>query len=88
MAAELLLIVVLPVLLALAAGWDLASYTIPNGLQLALIAAFIVFVLATGMTPSMAGGRWALRYSHSVISVAATPSSSPQLLFGLVWIAI
>ncbi|MGA7676027.1 MAG: prepilin peptidase [Rhizomicrobium sp.] len=56
MAAELLVIVVLPALLALAAGWDLASYTIPNGLQLALIAAFVVFVLITGMTPSVAGG--------------------------------
>ena len=50
MGAELLVIVVVPALLALAAGWDLASYTIPNALPLALIAAFIVFVLVTGMT--------------------------------------
>src|SRR5581483_5060472 len=49
MAAELVVVVVLPVLLALAAGWDLASFTIPNFLPLALIAAFAVFVLATGM---------------------------------------
>ena len=56
MAAEFLVIVVLPALLALAAGWDLASYTIPNRLQLALVAAFVVFVLATGMTPSMVVG--------------------------------
>ena len=55
MAAELLVIVVLPALLALAAGWDLASYTIPNRLQLALVAVFVVFVLATGMTPGMVG---------------------------------
>jgi prepilin peptidase CpaA len=56
MTAQLLVIAVLPALLALAAGWDLASYTIPNRLQLALVAAFVVFVLATGMTPSMVGG--------------------------------
>jgi prepilin peptidase CpaA len=49
MAAELLVIVVLPILLALAAGWDLASYTIPNRLQLALVAAFVVFVPVSGM---------------------------------------
>ena len=55
MAAELLVIVVLPLLLALAAGWDLASYTIPNLLQLALVAAFVFFVLATGMPHGMLG---------------------------------
>ena len=55
MAAELLVIVVLPLLLALAAGWDLASYTIPNRLQLALVAAFAVYVLATGMTLGVLG---------------------------------
>ncbi len=56
MAAELLVIVVLPLLLALAAGWDLASYTIPNRLQLALVGVFAVFVFAAGMTPGMLGG--------------------------------
>ncbi|HXC54270.1 MAG TPA: prepilin peptidase [Rhizomicrobium sp.] len=56
MAAELLILIVLPVLLALAAGWDLASFTIPNYLQLALIAAFAVFVVAIGMTPGAIGG--------------------------------
>ena len=55
MTAEVLVIAVLPALLALAAGWDLASYTIPNWLQAALVAAFAVFLLAAGMTPAMAG---------------------------------
>jgi prepilin peptidase CpaA len=55
MVAELLVIVVLPALLALVAGWDLASYTIPNRLQLALVAAFVVFVLVTGMAPALLG---------------------------------
>lgn len=49
------MIVVLPALLALAAGWDLASYTIPNRLQLALVAAFVVFVPASGMTFGVLG---------------------------------
>jgi prepilin peptidase CpaA len=56
MTAELLVLIVLPVLLALAAGWDIASFTIPNFLQLALIGSFVVFVLATGMAPAAIGG--------------------------------
>jgi prepilin peptidase CpaA len=55
MGAELLVIVVLPALLALAAGWDLASYTIPNRLQLVLIAAFAVFVAVSGMSAAVLG---------------------------------
>lgn len=54
--AELVVLVVFPALLALAAGWDIASYTIPNFLQLALIGAFAVFVVAAGMAPAMIGG--------------------------------
>ena len=56
MAAELLVLIVLPILLALAAGWDIASFTIPNFLQLALIASFCVFIVATGMAPAAIGG--------------------------------
>jgi len=44
MGAEILVMVVLPVLLALAAGWDLASFTIPNLLSAAVAAAFILFL--------------------------------------------
>jgi len=55
MSGELLVIVVLPALLALAAGWDLASYTIPNLLQGALLLAFIAFVFATAMAPLAIG---------------------------------
>lgn len=53
MAAEFLVLFVFPLLLILAAGWDIASYTIPNFLQIALLASFAVFVLATGMAPQM-----------------------------------
>ena len=56
MLAELLVLIVLPALLALAAGWDIASFTIPNYLQLALIAAFAVFVIAAGLAPAAIGG--------------------------------
>ncbi|HUO89172.1 MAG TPA: prepilin peptidase [Rhizomicrobium sp.] len=55
MTAELLVLVVLPALLALAAGWDIASFKIPNVLQLALIAAFAVFVVAAGLAPAAIG---------------------------------
>jgi len=55
MITELLVAFVLPALLAAAAGWDLASYTIPNFLSLALAAAFAAFAIATGMTPGTAG---------------------------------
>ena len=46
MLAEILVLIVLPALLAIAAGWDIASFTIPNFLQGALIACFIGFAAA------------------------------------------
>src|SRR5580698_4498353 len=53
MIAELLVLLVLPALLATAAGWDLASFTIPNFIQVALLAVFVVLVFALGMTPGV-----------------------------------
>jgi prepilin peptidase CpaA len=50
MIAEVLVLVALPLLLALAAGYDLASFTIPNFLNLAVIAVFPLFALAAGLT--------------------------------------
>ena len=50
-----LVMVVLPSLLALAAGWDIASYTIPNRLQLVLIAAFAVFAVRAGVSTTQLG---------------------------------
>jgi prepilin peptidase CpaA len=49
MFAETLVIVALPLLLAAAAGWDVASFTIPNFLTLALFAVFAVFAVAAGL---------------------------------------
>jgi prepilin peptidase CpaA len=55
MAAELLVLFVFPLLLILAAGWDIASFTIPNFLQAALVLSFVAFVVATGMAPAAIG---------------------------------
>jgi prepilin peptidase CpaA len=59
MGAEILVLLVLPALLALAAGWDLASYTIPNVLPLAIIGAFLVFALVAGLSGAVFGGHLA-----------------------------
>ncbi len=50
MIAQALVLVALPLLLAVAAGYDLASFTIPNFINLAVIAAFPLFALAAGLT--------------------------------------
>jgi prepilin peptidase CpaA len=47
--AEFLVFAALPALLVAAAGWDIASYTIPNYLQLALFGTFLLFALVAGM---------------------------------------
>lgn len=49
MIAEILVIVALPLLLLGAACWDLASFTIPNFINVAVIAIFPVFALAAGL---------------------------------------
>ncbi len=55
MMTEILVIGVLPALLAAAAGWDIASYTIPNVLQAALLGGFVVFVFVAGFSPAQVG---------------------------------
>jgi prepilin peptidase CpaA len=55
MVAEVLVLVALPLLLAVAAGWDLASFTIPNFLSLALLGAFALFALAAGLSLPVIG---------------------------------
>jgi prepilin peptidase CpaA len=52
---EFLVFAALPALLIAAALWDLASYPIPNFLQLALLACFVIFALEAGMAPSAVG---------------------------------
>lgn len=55
MIAEILVLVALPLLLALAAGWDLASFTIPNFLPALLFAGFGLFAIAAGFTLPVIG---------------------------------
>ena len=55
MFAQFLLLMAVQALLAAAAVWDLASFTIPNYLSLALTALFGVFALATGVSAAGAG---------------------------------
>ena len=55
MIAEFLVLIALPALLSVAAGWDLASFTIPNFLQLALLAGFGLFVAAAGLSLPLIG---------------------------------
>jgi prepilin peptidase CpaA len=46
---EFLVLILVPAVLIAAAGWDLASFTIPNFLQAVLLAGFAIFALATHM---------------------------------------
>lgn len=49
MIQEFLVLVLVPAVLIAAAGWDLASFTIPNFLQAVLLAGFAVFAVASHM---------------------------------------
>lgn len=55
MIAEILVIVALPLLLAAAAGWDLASFTIPNFLTAAMLGLFVLFAVAAGLSLTVIG---------------------------------
>ena len=55
MIAEFLVLIALPALLVAAAGWDLTSFTIPNGLQAALLGAFVLFIAAAGLSLPVVG---------------------------------
>jgi prepilin peptidase CpaA len=49
MVQEFLILVLVPAVLIAAAGWDLASFTIPNFLQGVLLAGFAIFAVFTKM---------------------------------------
>jgi prepilin peptidase CpaA len=55
MIAEILVLIALPLLLLGAACWDLASFTIPNFINVAVIAIFPVFTLAAGLPLTIVG---------------------------------
>jgi prepilin peptidase CpaA len=52
---ELLVLVAMPALLLAAGLYDLASFTIPNFLSVALAASFLVFAAAAGFSPVLLG---------------------------------
>jgi prepilin peptidase CpaA len=70
MFAEVLVLIALPLLLAAAAGWDMASFTIPNFLNLTLIAAFAVFALVAGLSFSAIG--WHLLAGAIALTIGFT----------------
>ena len=49
MIPEFVVLVLVPAVLIAAAGWDIASFTIPNFLQAILLAAFVMFAVVTKM---------------------------------------
>jgi len=53
--AQFVVLVLVPAVLLAAAGWDLASFTIPNFLQLLLLCGFATFAILTGMGPGAIG---------------------------------
>jgi prepilin peptidase CpaA len=55
MIAEFLVATALPLLLIAAAGWDMASFTIPNFLTMTLGGAFAIFAIAAGLAPAAIG---------------------------------
>ena len=50
MLAEALVLIVLPLLLIAAAGWDITSFTIPNFLTATLTVLFAVFAVSAGLS--------------------------------------
>ncbi len=65
--STVLVLMVFPALLALAAGWDLASYTIPNRISLAIIAVFAVFAISAGLSGAQIG----LHLAACLVALAA-----------------
>jgi prepilin peptidase CpaA len=53
--AEVLVVILLPLLLVASAGWDMASFTIPNFLNLAVVGAFLLFAFAAGLPVTVIG---------------------------------
>jgi len=70
MFTEILVLVALPLLLTAAAGWDIASFTIPNFLNLALIAVFAVFAFSVGLSFSVIG--WHLLAGIAALAIGFT----------------
>lgn len=55
MITSVLILAPFVILLLLAAGWDLASYTIPNFISVALLLAFVLYAISAGYTAAAYG---------------------------------
>jgi prepilin peptidase CpaA len=77
MLAELLVLVVFPVLLAVAAGWDLATYLIPNWLPAALVLTFLAFAAVAAMP-------WAMFGTHVLAGALALAAGFALFAFGVI----
>ena len=77
MIAEALVLFVMPALLAASAGWDMASYTIPNFLPTAFIVVFVAFALTSGMAPAAIG-------VHALAGLAGLAMGFALFAFGLI----
>jgi prepilin peptidase CpaA len=75
--AQIFILAVFPALLMAAAGWDIVSYTIPNFLQLLLLAGFAGFVFAAGLSPAAVG-------FHLVAGFAGLALGFALFAFGLI----
>ena len=77
MIAEILVIVALPLLLLAAGAWDLASFTIPNWISIALAASFAPAALLAGVPLSDIGVSFAVGAGMLVVGAG---------MFALGWI--
>lgn len=82
LAAQLLILVIAAGLLAAAAGWDLASYTIPNFFPAALIAAYLVFVVVS--PAASAGMKLEIVGWHLLAGLAGLSLGFALFAFGLI----
>ena len=72
MVAELFVLAVFPLLLAIAAGWDITSFTIPNIIPLALFATFAIMRQRTRGWPHEKGDFSLGRYGKLVLGTTPT----------------
>jgi len=77
MIAQAILLLLVPALLVAAAACDIASYTIPNRIQIGLLLAFAVFAAAAGMDGSALG-------SHLLAGVVALAAGFTLFALGYV----
>jgi prepilin peptidase CpaA len=77
MTSEMFFLIAVSAILVAAAGWDLASYTIPNFLPLALLGAFVVFIVVTRMHAPAIG-------IHALAGLAGLTLGFTLFAFGLI----